>query len=198
MLFRGFLGRISIFLGVIVGYIVALLRGEVDFSAVNELVADGRWVGLPTFHFPTFGSPGTWSVIAMFLPVVLVLIAENVGHVRGVATMTDASVNRYTGRALIARPAQSAPIETETGPSAAWAIACMNPFLLVRADRPAFPWQLPIVERGWYGSTSRADPQGPGCASFTSTSGVPSATSSPSPAAMRTTRARSGRPPLAS
>ena len=38
----------------------------------------------------------------MFLPVVLVLIAENVGHVRGVATMTDASVNRHTGRALIA------------------------------------------------------------------------------------------------
>ncbi|MFE5408072.1 uracil-xanthine permease family protein [Microbacterium sp. NPDC056569] len=102
VLFRGFLGRISIFLGVIVGYIVALLRGEVDFTAVNELVANGQWVGLPTFQFPTFGDPGTWSVIAMFLPVVLVLIAENVGHVRGVATMTEASVNQYTGRALIA------------------------------------------------------------------------------------------------
>ena len=39
----------------------------------------------------------------MFLPVVLVLIAENVGHVRGVATMTnDPSINRHTGRALIA------------------------------------------------------------------------------------------------
>src|SRR6478736_1474824 len=102
VLFRGFLGRISIFLGVIVGYVVALLRGEVDFSAVDELVASGQWVGLPTFAFPTFGDPGTWSVIAMFLPVVLVLIAENVGHVRGVATMTESSVNQYTGRALIA------------------------------------------------------------------------------------------------
>ncbi len=39
----------------------------------------------------------------MFLPVVLVLIAENVGHVRGVATMTeDPSINTHTGRALIA------------------------------------------------------------------------------------------------
>ena len=102
VLFRGFLGRISIFLGVIVGYVVALLRGEVDFSAVDELVANGQWFGLPTFAFPTFGDPGTWSVIAMFLPVVLVLIAENVGHVRGVATMTESSVNQYTGRALIA------------------------------------------------------------------------------------------------
>jgi NCS2 family nucleobase:cation symporter-2 len=102
VLFRGFLGRISIFLGVIVGYVVALLRGEVDFSKVNELVEDGQWIGLPPFQLPDFASPGTWSVIAMFLPVVLVLIAENVGHVRGVATMTDPSVNEQTGRALFA------------------------------------------------------------------------------------------------
>lgn len=108
VLFRGFLGRISIFLGVIVGYLVALIFGEVDFAPVAALVDDGQWVGLPTFQLPAFGEPGTWSVIAMFLPVVLVLIAENVGHVRGVATMTDASVNRSTGRALIADGAATA------------------------------------------------------------------------------------------
>ncbi len=98
VLFRGFLGRISIFLGVIVGYAVALILGEVDFTAADE----AAWFGLPEFHLADFASPGTWGVIAMFLPVVLVLIAENVGHVRGVATMTDAAVNRHTGRALIA------------------------------------------------------------------------------------------------
>ena len=98
VLFRGFLGRISIFLGVIVGYVAALLLGEVDFSKMD----DAAWIGLPDFQLADFASPGTWSVIAMFLPVVLVLIAENVGHVRGVATMTDSSVNQHTGRALIA------------------------------------------------------------------------------------------------
>ncbi|GAA1856641.1 uracil-xanthine permease family protein [Microbacterium koreense] len=108
VLFRGFLGRISIFLGVIVGYVFALFREEVDFTAVNQLIAEGRWIGLPTFHLPDFVSPGTWGVIAMFLPVVLVLIAENVGHVRGVATMTDAAVNKQTGRALIADGAATA------------------------------------------------------------------------------------------
>lgn len=102
VLFRGFLGRISIFLGVIIGYAVALIRQEVDFTAVNALIEKGQWIGLPEFHLADFASPGTWSVIAMFLPVVLVLIAENVGHVRGVATMTTRSVNRQTGRALIA------------------------------------------------------------------------------------------------
>ncbi|TFV84566.1 nitrate reductase [Microbacterium sp. dk485] len=104
VMFRGFLGRISIVLGVVVGYLVTvvlqLVTGEqlIDFAPV----ADAAWIGLPEFHLADFASPGTWSVIAMFLPVVLVLIAENVGHVRGVATMTDPSVNRSTGRALIA------------------------------------------------------------------------------------------------
>jgi NCS2 family nucleobase:cation symporter-2 len=98
VLFRGFLGRISIFLGVVVGYIAAALLGELDLSAVEK--AD--WIGLPTFHLADFASAGTWSAIAMFLPVVLVLIAENVGHVRAVAAMTDKSVNASTGKALIA------------------------------------------------------------------------------------------------
>lgn len=99
VVFRGFLGRISIFLGVIAGYIFAAVRGELDFSAVEK----AAWVGLPTFTLPDFASPGTWTAMAMFLPVVLVLIAENVGHVRGVATMTgDDTINEQTGKALIA------------------------------------------------------------------------------------------------
>ncbi len=99
VLFRGFLGRISIFLGVIAGYMFAGFRGELDFSAVDK----AAWVGLPTFHLPDFTTPGAWSGIAMFLPVVLVLIAENVGHVRGVATMVeDPEINAQTGKALIA------------------------------------------------------------------------------------------------
>lgn len=99
VVFRGFLGRISIFLGVIAGYIFAAFRGELDFSKVET----AAWVGLPTFHLPDFATPGTWSAMAMFLPVVLVLIAENVGHVRGVATMVeDPKINESTGKALIA------------------------------------------------------------------------------------------------
>ncbi|KAB1662206.1 nitrate reductase [Pseudoclavibacter chungangensis] len=98
VVFRGFLGRISIFVGVVIGYVVALLRGEIDYSSV----ADAAWFGLPQFHLPDVTTPGTWGAVAMFLPVVLVLVAENVGHVRGVATMTDPKVNETTGRALIA------------------------------------------------------------------------------------------------
>ncbi len=99
VVFRGFLGRISIFLGVIAGYVFAGIRGELKFDKVEA--AD--WIGFPTFHLPDFATPGTWSAMAMFLPVVLVLIAENVGHVRGVATMVeDPTINKQTGKALIA------------------------------------------------------------------------------------------------
>ncbi|MEN2738553.1 solute carrier family 23 protein [Microbacterium sp. X-17] len=104
VLFRGFLGRISIVLGVLVGYLATVLIQVATGASLIDFqpIADAAWIGLPTFQLADFTKPGTWSVIAMFLPVVLVLVAENVGHVRGVATMTDASVNRSTGRALLA------------------------------------------------------------------------------------------------
>ncbi|TDW29089.1 uracil-xanthine permease family protein [Cryobacterium psychrophilum] len=101
VLFRGILGRLSIFLGVLVGYVAAVAFGQVDFSQV----AAAPWVGLPPFTAPAnpFENPAAvFGVLPAFLPVVLVLIAENVGHIKGVAQMTDAKVNRLTGRALLA------------------------------------------------------------------------------------------------
>ncbi|TFC92757.1 MULTISPECIES: solute carrier family 23 protein [Cryobacterium] len=101
VLFRGILGRLSIFIGVIVGYVAAVVAGEVDFSGVGE----AAWIGLPQFTaaMNPFADPSAaLGVLPAFLPVVLVLVAENVGHIRGVAQMTDAKVNRFTGRALIA------------------------------------------------------------------------------------------------
>jgi NCS2 family nucleobase:cation symporter-2 len=100
VLFRGLLGRMSILVGVVVGYVAAVIQQEVDFSAIEQ----AAWVGLPTFHLPAnpFADAAVWGLLPAFLPVVLVLIAENVGHIRGVAQMTDPSVNRSTGRALFA------------------------------------------------------------------------------------------------
>jgi len=94
VLFRGILGRLSILLGVIVGYVVAYVRGEVDFAPVRE----AAWVGLPQFTTPTFDL----AVLGLFIPVVVVLVAENVGHVKSVAAMTGADLDPVTGRALLA------------------------------------------------------------------------------------------------
>nr|WP_156607706.1 solute carrier family 23 protein [Auraticoccus cholistanensis] len=94
VLLRGLLGRMSIVLGVVVGYLAAVLSGQVDFSGVRQ----AAWFGLPDFATPTMA----WWALPAFLPVVLVLVAENVGHVRSVAHLTDPGLNRLTGRALLA------------------------------------------------------------------------------------------------
>ena len=95
--FRGFLGRLSIIIGVIVGYVAATIAGEVDFSAVG----DAAWVGLPEFTAPSFSSDNA-GVYLMFLPVVLALVAENVGHIKGVGQLTSRNLDSLTGRALFA------------------------------------------------------------------------------------------------
>lgn len=93
--FRGMIGRIAVLMGFIVGYLVALAMGLIDFTAVE----DAAWFGLPEFHTPEVA----WSVLPMFLPVVFVLVAENVGHVRSVAHLVeDDSINDLTGRTLFA------------------------------------------------------------------------------------------------
>lgn len=94
VLFKGLIGRLNILLGVLVGYIYACFRGQVDFSAIEK--AD--WIGLPNFHLPQVD----FSILPMFIPVVLVLVAENVGHVKSVAQMTGRDYDDMIGTALMA------------------------------------------------------------------------------------------------
>ncbi|MGC5628154.1 uracil-xanthine permease family protein [Georgenia sp. Z1344] len=94
VLFKGLLGRLSILVGVLVGYATALVRGEVELDAVR----DAAWIGLPDLSTPSFDV----NVLGLFVPVVLVLVAENVGHVKSVASMTGRDLDPVTGRALMA------------------------------------------------------------------------------------------------
>jgi len=91
---KGFMGRISIFLGLVVGYLVALAMGDVK----TETITAAEWFALPTFTAPTFDM----SIMILFLPVVLVLIAENVGHVKAVSAMTGKNLDDQMGNALMA------------------------------------------------------------------------------------------------
>jgi NCS2 family nucleobase:cation symporter-2 len=91
---KGFLGRISIFMGIIIGYLVALIQGNVDTAGIKA----AAWIAAPEFTTPTFKT----NIMLLFLPVVLVLIAENVGHVKSVAAMTGKSLDDQMGNALFA------------------------------------------------------------------------------------------------
>ena len=91
---RGFMGRISVFLGLLIGYLVAFAQGDVNTDGIKA----AKWLALPEFTNPTFDG----KAIILFLPVVLVLIAENVGHVKAVASMTGKDLDDQMGTALMA------------------------------------------------------------------------------------------------
>ena len=93
---QGFLGRISIFAGVLVSWIIAAITGGLDPKSVAALY-DASWFGLPPFNHPTFAI----GPILLMAPVVLILIAENTGHVKAVAEMTGESLDASLGRAYM-------------------------------------------------------------------------------------------------
>jgi uracil-xanthine permease len=100
---RGAIGRLSVLLGVMLGWVVGALHGDVDPKRVQDL-HDAAWFGLPFAHGPGGYVTPTFdpAVLVLFLPVVVVLIAENLGHLKAVAAMTDTDLGPLTGRAIAA------------------------------------------------------------------------------------------------
>jgi len=90
VLLRGFIGRLSILIGVIFGYLIGLAQGQISFTSVKA----ASWIGLPHFTHPHF----SWRPVFLITPVVLVLIAENTGHIKAVGTMIGQNLDRSLGR----------------------------------------------------------------------------------------------------
>lgn len=72
VLFKGFLSIIPILVALIVGYLFAICLGIVDFSGISN----APWFGSPTIIYPTFHI----NAILTLIPVALVVIVENIGH----------------------------------------------------------------------------------------------------------------------
>ncbi|WP_328857206.1 nitrate reductase [Williamsia herbipolensis] len=94
VLFKGLVGRLAIFACVVLGYLLALARGKVETDAIGA----ASWVGFPDFTTPTLHL----TVLPLFIPVVLVLVVENIGHVKSIQTMTGIDYDKQIGRALAA------------------------------------------------------------------------------------------------
>ncbi|HEX9465267.1 MAG TPA: solute carrier family 23 protein [Alphaproteobacteria bacterium] len=97
----GLARRLPILLGGIVGYVIywALANGmglgkPIDFSGL----LNAPWFGLPTFTAPVF----TGGAMALIAPVAIILVAENLGHVKAVSAMTGRDLDPYLGRAFFA------------------------------------------------------------------------------------------------
>ncbi|GAB4068460.1 solute carrier family 23 protein [Angustibacter speluncae] len=121
---RGFLGRISIFLGLVIGYVLSWVFDRVfgqitSYNAgIGEVDTHWRvnWEGVkeaPVFGFPpatdTAAGVVGWHLpsfdlafVLLVIPAVVALIAENAGHVKAVAEMTGDDLDPVMGRAIAA------------------------------------------------------------------------------------------------
>ncbi|WP_326641983.1 nitrate reductase [Streptosporangium sp. NBC_01755] len=127
VLFKGFIGRIAILLGLIIGFVLSWAADKIfgNITAFNagtgaidthprvsfDAVASADWIGLPSMHFPDF----KFSAVLLVLPAVIALVAENVGHVKAVGEMTKTDVDPYMGRAVIADGAATVVASTFGG-----------------------------------------------------------------------------------
>ncbi len=100
VLTRGMLQRLLILVGLILASIVyAVLTNGLGLGKPLDLsgVAAAAWFGLPTFTAPVFSGPA----MLLIAPVAIILVAENLGHIKAVTAMTGQNLDRYMGRAFI-------------------------------------------------------------------------------------------------
>ncbi|MQY02377.1 uracil-xanthine permease family protein [Actinomadura macrotermitis] len=132
VLLRGFWARVSILLALVFGFglswlldatagkVTSVLPGQNLLDAAGKACAKegpycvatafphdrialsgvkaADWFGFPSLHAPDFKT----SAILLALPPVIALIAENTGHVKAVAAMTDEDLDPVLGRAIAA------------------------------------------------------------------------------------------------
>ncbi|MBT1529810.1 pyrimidine utilization transport protein G [Enterobacter hormaechei subsp. xiangfangensis] len=97
---RGMIQRLLILVGLIAACLVyALLENvfglgkPVDFTLIHQ----AAWFGLPQITSPTFNA----QAMMLIAPVAVILVAENLGHLKAVAGMTGRNMDPYMGRAFV-------------------------------------------------------------------------------------------------
>lgn len=96
----GMARRLPILLGGLIAYIAYLivangmgLAPPIAFAPV----AQAAWFGLPQITAPVFDA----AAMVLIAPVAIVLVAENLGHIKGIGAMTGRDLDPYLGRAFI-------------------------------------------------------------------------------------------------
>jgi uracil-xanthine permease len=97
---RGMAQRLLILIGLIVASLIyAVLANVLGLGKPLDLsgIANAAWVGAPGFAAPVFDS----AAMMLIVPVAIILVAENLGHIKAVTAMTGRNLDPYIGRAFI-------------------------------------------------------------------------------------------------
>ncbi|WP_292931478.1 solute carrier family 23 protein [Noviherbaspirillum sp.] len=97
---RGMAQRLLILIGLLLSYAIYYFLANVgglgkpiDFG----VIANAAWFGVPHFVTPVFKA----DAMALLAPVAIILVAENLGHIKAVSAMTGQNLDRYMGRAFV-------------------------------------------------------------------------------------------------
>ena len=97
---RGMVQRLLILVGLVVASILYAILANglglgkpIDFSGI----ASAAWFGAPGFAAPVFDT----RAMLLIAPVAIILVAENLGHIKAVTAMTGRNLDQYMGRAFI-------------------------------------------------------------------------------------------------
>jgi len=97
---RGMAQRLLILVGLILaGLIYALLTNGLGLGKPIDVggIVNAPWFGLPKFSAPRFDA----QAMLLIAPVAVVLMAENLGHLKAVGAMTGRNLDPLIGRAFV-------------------------------------------------------------------------------------------------
>ena len=97
---RGMLQRLLILVGLVVASVIyAVLTNGLGLGKPLDLsgIMAAAWVGMPAFTAPVFST----NAMLLIAPVAIILVAENLGHIKAVTAMTGKNLDPYMGRAFI-------------------------------------------------------------------------------------------------
>lgn len=100
VLTKGMVQRLLILVGLIVASIIyAVLTNGLGLGKPMDLSAlmNAAWLGAPAFTTPVFSA----NAMLLIAPVAIILVAENLGHIKAVTAMTGKNLDQYMGRAFI-------------------------------------------------------------------------------------------------
>ncbi len=96
----GTVQRLPILLGGLAAYILYAVMANgmgmgkpIDFSGVMT----AAWIGMPNFTAPVFDA----KAMALIAPVAIILVAENLGHVKAIGVMTGRNLDPLLGKAFL-------------------------------------------------------------------------------------------------
>ena len=96
----GMIQRLLILVGLILASIIyAILTNGLGMGKPMDLsgIANAAWLGMPNFAAPVFST----NAMLLIAPVAIILVAENLGHIKAVTAMTGRNLDQYMGKAFI-------------------------------------------------------------------------------------------------